>query len=170
MSNYKKTLVLDSTYHARSIITTDRAFVITYKGNAQVVMEYNESFKTVNPLLDIKKPSIIRVFSYVKAPLHSKVSLTRENVFKRDNYECVYCGQGLRKNLTLDHVIPQSKGGDNTWENLVTACKSCNSLKADLSLEEFGKEIPKPYKPHYLMLMRQVENIPKEWKSYLFLD
>jgi hypothetical protein len=170
MSNHKKTLVLDSTYHARSIATTDRAFVITYKGNAQIVAEYDESFRTVNPLLDFKKPSIIRVFRYVKTPLHAKVTLTRENVFKRDNYECVYCGHSLRRDLTLDHVIPQSKGGENTWENLVTACKRCNSQKADLSLEEFGKEIPRPYRPHYLMLMRQVENVPEEWKPYLFLD
>lgn len=169
MSRYKKTLVLDSSYMARSIITTDRAFVISYKGNAQIVNEYDESFKVVNPLLDIKKPSIIRVNSYVKS-LYHKVSLTRDNIFKRDNYECVYCGCDVKKELTLDHVIPQSKGGGNTWENLVTACKRCNCEKADLSLEEFGKGEPKPYRPHYLMLMRNLENIPDEWKPYLFLD
>lgn len=169
MSKYNKTLVLDSSYLARSIITTDRAFVISYKGNAQVVEEYPESFKVVNPKLDIKKPSIIRVFTYVKS-VHNKVTLTRENIFRRDNYECVYCGSSNKKDLTIDHVIPQSKGGPHTWENLVTACKKCNSEKADLSLVEFGKEIPKPYRPHYLMLMRQLENIPNEWKPYLFLD
>jgi 5-methylcytosine-specific restriction endonuclease McrA len=169
MNRNKKTLVLDSTYLARSIITTDRAFVITYKGNADVVENYDESFKVVNPMLDIKKPSIIRVFSYVKTK-YNKVALTRENVFRRDNHECVYCGSDNKRDLTLDHVIPQSKGGENSWENLVTACKKCNSQKADLSLAEFGKEIPKPYRPHYLMLMRQMEEIPDEWKPYLFLD
>ncbi len=65
MPKTKKTLVLDSSYLARSIISTDRAFVITYKGNADVVEEYDESFKVVNPKLDIKKPSIIKVYSYV---------------------------------------------------------------------------------------------------------
>jgi 5-methylcytosine-specific restriction endonuclease McrA len=154
---------------ARSIITTDRAFVITYKGNAQVVNEYEESFKVVNPLLDIKKPSVIRVNSYVKS-VYNKVSLTRDNIFRRDNYECIYCGCDSKKELTLDHVIPQSKGGPNTWENLVTACKRCNCEKADLTLEEFGRGTPKPYRPHYLMLMRQLDNIPDEWKPYLFLD
>ncbi len=169
MSSNKKALVLDSSYLARSIITTDRAFVIVYKGNADVVAEYDESFKVINPLLDIKKPSIIKVFTYVKT-VYNKVALTRENIFRRDNYECIYCGYSNSKYMTLDHVIPQSKGGGHTWENLVTACKKCNSLKADYSLEEFGREIPKPYRPHYLMLMRQMEEIPSEWKPYLFLD
>jgi 5-methylcytosine-specific restriction endonuclease McrA len=169
MSRNKKTLVLDSSYLARSIISTDRAFVITYKGNADVVNEYDESFKVVNPKLDIKKPSIIKVFTYVKT-VYNKVALTRENIFRRDNFECVYCGDDNKKDLTLDHVIPQSKGGPHSWDNLVSACKKCNSLKADYSLEEFGKEIPKPYRPHYLMLMRQMEDVPDEWKPYLFLD
>jgi 5-methylcytosine-specific restriction endonuclease McrA len=95
--------------------------------------------------------------------------LTRENIFKRDNYTCVYCGynDNTRK-LTIDHVIPQSKGGPNTWDNLVTACGKCNGEKADLTLEEFGKEIPVPVRPHYLMLMKSVSYIPDNWRPYLF--
>ena len=166
MSKYAKTLVLDSSFIPRSIINTERAFVISYKGNADIIAEHPESFKLVNPELDIKKPSIIRVFKYVNQPIH-KVPLNRENVFRRDNYECVYCGSGVIKTLTLDHVIPQSKGGGNSWDNLVTACKRCNSEKADLTLEEFGKEIPEPKRPHYLMLMRQLDYIPKEWEPFL---
>ena len=88
----------------RSIINTERAFVITYKGNASVIAEHPESFKLVNPELDIKKPSIIRVFKYVNQPIQ-KVPLSRENVYRRDNFECVYCGCNNRKTLTLDHVI-----------------------------------------------------------------
>lgn len=164
MSKFRKTLVVDSSFLARAIIPTERAFVISYKGNAEIIAEHPESFKLVNPELDIKKPSIIRVFKYVKH--YHNVSLTRENVFKRDNYECVYCGCG--RELTLDHVIPQSKGGKDTWDNLVTACRSCNAEKADLTLEEYGKEIPQPKRPHHLMLMRQTENIPIEWEKFLF--
>jgi len=166
MSKYQKTLVVDSSFIARSIISTERAFVISYKGNAEVIAEHPETFGLVNPKLTIHKPSIIRVFKYVKQSMH-KVPLTRENIYRRDNFECVYCGCSTQKLLTLDHVIPQSKGGKNTWDNLVTACKQCNSEKADLTLEEYGKEIPEPKRPHYLMLLRAVHEIPKEWEPFL---
>jgi 5-methylcytosine-specific restriction endonuclease McrA len=168
MSKYGKTLVLDSSYMPRSIINTERAFVITYKGNASVIAEHPESFNLINPELDIKKPSIIRVYKYVNQPIH-KVPLSRENVYRRDNYECVYCGCDNRKTLTLDHVIPQSKGGKDAWDNLVTACRKCNSEKSNLTLEEYGKEIPQPRRPHYLMMMKQVHYVPKEWEDYLFI-
>jgi 5-methylcytosine-specific restriction endonuclease McrA len=79
----------------------------------------------------------------------------------------VYCGCENRKTLTLDHVIPQSKGGPNKWGNLVTACKKCNNEKADLTLKEYGKPIPKPQRPHYLMLLKKTTFIPDEWKPYL---
>jgi len=167
VNKYGKTLVLDSSFMARSIINTDRAFVITYKGNADIVEEHPESFKLVNPELDIKKPSIIRVYKYVNQVIQ-KVPLSRENVYRRDNFECVYCGDNNRKTLTLDHVVPQSKGGKDTWDNLVTACRKCNSEKSNLTLEEYGKEIPQPRRPHYLMLMKQVHYIPSEWEPYLF--
>lgn len=167
MSKYQRTLVIDSSFMARSIISTERAFVISYKGNAEIIAEHPETFGLVNPNLEIFKPSIIRVFKYVKQNIQ-KVPLTRENIYRRDNYECVYCGSSNIKSLTLDHVIPQSKGGENAWDNLVTACRSCNGAKADLTLEEYGKEIPTPYRPHYLMLMKQLDYIPKEWETFLF--
>ena len=167
MSKYQRTLVIDSSFMARSIISTERAFVISYKGNAEVIAEHPETFGLVNPKLEIFKPSIIRVYKYVKQNIQ-KVPLTRENIYRRDNYECVYCGSSYLKSLTLDHVIPQSKGGANAWDNLVTACRTCNSEKADLTLEEYGKDIVEPKRPHYLMLMKQLTYIPKEWETFLF--
>jgi hypothetical protein len=166
MSKFQKTLVVDSSFMARSIIPTERAFVISYKGNAEIIAEHPETFGLVNPELQINKPSIVRVFKFVKLHMH-KVPLTRENVYRRDNYECVYCGCSTQKLLTLDHVIPQSKGGKNSWDNLVTACKQCNGEKSDLTLEEYGKEIPEPKRPHYLMLLKQSHYIPKEWEPFL---
>ena len=164
----KKTLVIDSSYMPRSIINSERAFVISYNGHAEIIYEHNESFGLVNPNLDIKKPSIIKVHKYVNQKFH-KVPFSRENVFKRDNYECVYCGCSNRKTLTLDHVHPTSKGGQNTFENVVTACRSCNGEKADLTLQEWGKDIPEPRRPHFLMLLRGVDHVPKEWEKFLFL-
>ena len=167
MSKYQKTLVVDSSFMARSIIPTERAFVISYKGNAEIIAEHPQTFGLVNPELEIYKPSIIRVYKYVKQHIH-KVPLTRENVYRRDNFECVYCGNSNQKLLTLDHVIPQSKGGQDSWDNLVTACRQCNGEKADLTLEEYGKEIPEPKRPHYLMLLKTVHHIPQEWEKFLF--
>ena len=99
MSKYQKTLVVDSSFIPRSIISTERAFVISYKGNAEVIAEHPVTFNLVNPDLHINKPSIIRVFKYVKQNIH-KVPLNRENIYKRDNYECVYCGCSNTKTLT----------------------------------------------------------------------
>ena len=165
MSKFRKCLVIDTAHMARSIISTERAFVIFYKGNAQVIAEHPESFGLVNKELDIKKPSIIKVNTYVDIK-YQKVSLNRENIYKRDNYECVYCGCSDKRTLTLDHVIPQSKGGPNTWDNLVTACKACNGEKADMTVEEYTNELPNPKRPHYLMLMKRVNfEIPEEWKD-----
>ena len=169
MGKYQKTLVVDSSYIARSVISSERAFVINYKGNAEVLYEYPEHFKVVDTSLKLKKPSVIRVFTYVNLTIQ-KVPLTRYNIFRRDNHQCVYCGESNKKVLTLDHVVPQSKGGPNTWSNLVTACKRCNNEKDDLTLEEYGKDIPKPQRPHYLMLIKQLTHIPEEWKPFLFLD
>jgi len=168
MKKYKKTLVVDSSYIARSIINTERAFTISYKGNAEVLYEYPETFGLVNSELTIYKPSVIRVFTYVNLQIQ-KVPLTRHNIFKRDGYKCVYCGEGQKSVLTIDHVYPQSKGGPNTWTNLVTACKKCNNEKDNLTLQEYGKEIPQPQRPHYLMLMKSVTDIPEDWKPFLFL-
>ena len=163
----KQTLVLDSSLMPRSIINPVRAFVIALKGNAEILYEYPETFGLVNPELKIHKPSVIKVFKYVNQE-YKKVPLSRENVFKRDNHTCVYCGETHRRVLTIDHVIPKSKGGPDSWENWVTACRNCNHEKADLTLEEYGKEIPLPKRPHYLMLMKQLEYIPEEWRHYLF--
>lgn len=161
-----KTLVLDTAYMPRRVETTERAFVIKYKGNAEVVSEYDDYFKFVDKSLKIKKPSIIKVFTFININ-YNKVPLSRNNIFKRDGFECVYCGS--KKDLTLDHVLPKSKGGNDSWDNLVSCCKKCNNEKDDLLLEEWGKEIPKPLKPHALMLMQNLKNIPEDWKPFLFL-
>lgn len=165
--DYKKTLVLDSSYVARSIIPSTRAFVIIYKGNAEIVENHPVHFKMVNEDLKINKPSIIRIPKYIKTNKHH-IPLSRANVFRRDGWSCVYCGSRDKRVLTIDHVVPQSKGGKNSWENLVTACKICNHKKADLMLEEFGIEIEQPRKPHYLLLLSQLNYIYTKWKPYLF--
>ena len=165
-TDFKKCLVLDASYMPRSIITSERAFTIFYKGNAEIVENHPSKFKVVNPNLEIYKPSIIRVKKNMKVDFH-KTKLSRENVFKRDGYTCVYCGSEDKRKLTIDHVIPQSRGGKDTWENLVTACFKCNQEKNDLTIKEWGRKEPNPKRPHHLLLLKAVENVPKEWYTYL---
>lgn len=162
-----KCLVVDASYLPRSIISTERAFVIVYKGNAEVVSAHPTYFKTVHKELAYPKPSIIRVFRNIKME-YTKTPLNRQNVYRRDNHTCVYCGNKDQGKLTLDHVVPRSKGGKDTWDNLVTSCYDCNQEKADLTIEEWGREHPKPRRPHHLMLMKTIKYIPKEWEPYLF--
>lgn len=164
----KKTLVLNSDYTPISILKAVRAFAICYKGHADPIWYYDEDEYVLNsPNDEYPAPSVIRVNEYANIP-YRKVPLTKQNVFKRDNYECVYCGS--KENLTLDHVKPQSKGGKDTWENLVTACKPCNAKKGDKIIE-----LPdnlKIYRPHYLLMMSKLgnNNVRDEWKDYLFLN
>jgi len=152
----------------RSITTTERGFVVVYKGNAEVIENYNEVFHTVSKTIAYHKPSIIKLTRYINLE-YRDVPLTRNNIFKRDDYRCVYCGKSNTQDLTIDHVVPRSKGGRDKWDNVVTACAKCNNEKADLDVEEWGKEHPKPRRPHHLMMMKKSKGkIPDSWKKYLF--
>lgn len=166
--DFRKCLVLDSSYLPRQIVTSERAYVVSLKGNADILHEHPEKFGLVNPELEIFRPSVIRVPRFINLDIH-KVPCNRDNVFRRDNYTCVYCGEDDARAMTLDHVIPKSKGGKDTWENLVTACKPCNSEKNDLTIEEWGREDPNPRRPHYLMFLKNLGQIPEEWKKYLLV-
>jgi 5-methylcytosine-specific restriction endonuclease McrA len=168
--NPHKTLVLNSAYMATHIIDSTRAFVVVYKGNADILDTHPGAyFKTPNTSTKYEKPSVIRVNKWINLN-YTKSPLTRENVFKRDSYQCVYCGESRRPLLTLDHVYPRSKGGADSWENLVTACKRCNGEKGNLLIDEWGKSDPKPVRPHHILLVQKNQIvIPDEWKPYLFL-
>ena len=168
--NPNKTLILNSSYMATHIIDAQRAFVVHYKGNAEVLAVHpDEFFRTPSTVNQYAKPSIIRVNRWIKLD-YTKTPLTRDNVFKRDGHRCVYCGDGKRQQLTLDHVLPRSKGGRDEWENLVTACKRCNGEKGDLLMEEWGRPEPQPYRPHHLLLVQKNQLIvPDEWKPFLFI-
>lgn len=95
--------------------------------------------------------------------------MTRKNILKRDLYKCAYCGRSDLP-LTIDHVIPRARGGEETWENLVTACVSCNNKKGDRTLEEADLKLRiRPYKPHYILFIsNSVSKIDENWKPYLF--
>lgn len=167
--NYRKCLELNSSYMPTKIINSDRAYIVSLKGNAEIIHTHPETFGLANPELEIYRPSVIRVKSYFNTKFHN-VKYSRENVFQRDDYTCVYCGgakQTGRKDCTIDHVTPRSKGGEDSFENCVTSCFKCNQEKDDLTIKEWGREEPNPKRPHYLMILNNLGTIPEDWKKYL---
>lgn len=158
-------LVLNADYSPLSLCSVERAFLLTYLNKAEILSDVKEkSLRTVSQ--EFLYPSVIKIKNYAHVPYKSVV-LTRHNIFKRDNFSCQYCGTD--KELTLDHLIPKSKGGKASWTNLVTACKGCNARKGDDQPEDVGLTLRKqPIKPSYLMFLKSSRNsLRKDWLQYL---
>lgn len=119
------------------------------------------------PSLSLLVPRVIRLLSYDRLPVRS-VRLTRRNIYQRDNYTCQYTGRRLKpSDLNIDHVIPRSRGGKNTWENLVTCSQAANNRKGNRTPEEAGmKLIRRPFKPH----PRHYLDIPRTGRRYQSWD
>lgn len=113
-------------------------------------------------------PSVIRLNRYIQVP-YKKVILTRKNILKRDNFKCGYCGRSDLP-LTVDHIIPRARGGEDVWDNLITACVSCNNRKGDRTPDEANLVLRhKPFKPHYILFISSsVNKIDENWKPYLY--
>lgn len=160
-----RVLVLNQDFSPLMVCSVQRAFVLVFLNKSEMLRSAN-GYKLHSVAQSYPMPSVIRLNRYVNAP-HRGVNLTRQNVFKRDNFECQYCG--TRKDLTLDHVIPSSKGGAHSWTNLVTACKKCNARKGDYSPEEVGMTLKhKPYRPTYTLFLRDNQSgVHNEWEEYL---
>lgn len=161
-----KALVLNMDYTPITVCTVQRAFLLVYLRKAELVKANNTySFHTVTSTFSM--PAVIKLTRYVNVP-YKGVVLSRENVFKRDSFTCQYCG--TQKELTLDHLVPKAKGGKSSWNNLVTACKSCNSKKGNYAPEEVGLQLSlRPYRPSYIMYLKDLSgNTYEEWKPYLY--
>lgn len=161
-------LVLNQNYQAIGVCTAERAFILVYMRKAEMLSDVpSRRLKTVRE--NFKFPSIIRLYRYVQIP-YKKVNLSRQNIFKRDRMKCVYCGS--KEALTLDHVIPKSLGGRDTWDNLVTACQKCNSKKGNMTPEEAGMELRyMPFRPSFVMFLSNFAgNIREDWKPYLYMS
>ena len=124
-------LVLNADGSPINITSFKKGYKLIHKGKVEVLE--TEEILIRSEKTTFKRPSIVQLRNYINLP-YKKINLTRDNVLKRDDYTCVYCSS--KENLTLDHIIPKSKGGLNTWENLVTACRECNRKKDDKMLSE----------------------------------
>jgi len=160
-------LVLNSDYTPLNITTFKRAIVLILKGKAEVVKnDDNELIKSEN--LTYQKPLIIRLFNYISHKINN-LRINRTRLYKRDNYECAYCGS--KKQLTMDHIIPKSRKGKNTWNNLITCCLQCNVKKGDKSLEQSKMKLnSQPYEPQFFTEIagRSLENVWETFKKDFF--
>lgn len=138
-----KVLVLNSDYTPINVTSLVRGFILVDKGKAEVLKSGNDPI--VSGQKQYIRPLIIRLLSYVRFRVRP-LKINRHRVFKRDNHQCSYCG--TNKHLTIDHILPKSRGGGNTWLNLTTCCKNCNRKKDNKTPEEAGmKLLKKPFEP-----------------------
>jgi 5-methylcytosine-specific restriction endonuclease McrA len=157
-------LVLNNDYTPVSVTDMVRGFKLVFKGKAEIV-EHVEENPIVTDQKTYRRPSVIRLLKYVVLPF-KKLKPSRDNIFRRDGFECLYCTS--KKDLTIDHVYPRSRGGDNTWENLGTCCTKCNGKKGDRTPEEAGMKLRhRPFKPGYTYFMKNFARVHDQWTIYL---
>lgn len=162
--NKNLVLVLNNGYSPINICTINRAYKLIVKGRAEIIEEDNHPINTSNK--SYPRPSVIRLLNTVV--FYKKISVTRNNIFKRDEYRCGYCLS--TQNLTVDHIIPKSKGGKYSWENLITCCQKCNNKKDDKSLADSGmKLLFEPYRPNFISFIKNFNgSIKLGWNNYLY--
>lgn len=147
--------------------TWEEAVKLIYEGVA-IVLKEDETEEIHSQHLTMKIPRVILVKDHISKRKRETVSLTRRNVVIRDERRCQYCNELVPfSEQTLDHIIPKSRGGKSTWENLVLACRSCNTFKADFLLEEVGMVLLRqPKKPKGGIQYQHLDRMRPEWKDW----
>lgn len=160
--------MLNQNYQPLTVVSAKKAIILYFLQKVEIV----EHHKNVvhSQFFALPLPSIIRLTCFARIP-KKRVELSRINVFKRDDHRCQYCGT-KKGPLTLDHIIPKTRGGQDTWENLVTACMKCNNTKGSRTPDEANMPLLKrPRRPDYLFFMQYFIGIAEEcWKPYLYMN
>ena len=162
----QQVLVLNASYEPLNVCSVRRAHVLVWKGKAEILESLPKGLRSATDTYPW--PHVIRLVQYVRVPRAIQRKISRRALFARDGWRCVYCGTSSGR-LTLDHVVPRSKGGESIWENVVTACAPCNLRKGDRSLEQVGmalKTQPRPPQP-VLFIKLAAPRIPHGWTPYL---
>ena len=161
-----KTLKLDSTYRPVGVIDCIEALVMCIVGKATAVEEYEDEISS--PSVTFKLPSVIVLKTVVKF-ISRGIKPSRNNILWRDKNQCQYCGViESPREMTIDHVVPRSRGGENSWSNLVTCCKKCNQKKGNRTPQEANMSLlNKPIRPKNSIL-RQISDVQPIWNIYLW--
>lgn len=161
----KRVLVLNLDHSPVAVVSPQKAIVLVLLEKANVLSTYNLlEIRTVSRSFEY--PAVIRLAHYKSIPFRG-VLLNRNNLFRRDHGECQYCGS--KRHLTIDHIVPRSKGGKTNWTNLVTACNRCNVNKGDKTPEQAGMVLKsEPFKPSLsYFLAEYAERQAEEWLPFL---
>lgn len=161
-------LILNQNYEPLSVCTARRAVVLVFLGKAEIVEHRAELVRST--LRSYPLPSIVRLMAYVRIP-HKGIILSRKNIMKRDGHQCQYCGT-TKGPLTVDHILPRNRGGEDTWENLVCACLTCNNRKGDKTAEQARMRLLRsPKRPTPIHFIQHFIGVADHrWRPYLFLE
>jgi 5-methylcytosine-specific restriction endonuclease McrA len=165
MAAMLKVLVLNTTYEPLNVCSLRRAVVLVLKDKAEVVERSTASLHSEHRAFAV--PHVIRLRTYVAVPRAATRRISRRAVFARDRFRCQYCGADKR--LTVDHVVPRSKGGGDGWDNVVTSCSACNLRKADRLLPVDGLHLarrPRPPEP-FAFVAVEAGHVHASWRPYL---
>ncbi len=165
MSAMSKVLVLNTTYEPLNVCSARRALILLLKEKAEALEGSSAYYRSERCTYAV--PHVIRLRHYVHVPRKATKRISRRAVFARDRYRCQYCGSD--KHLTVDHVIPRSKGGEDSWENVVTSCAPCNLRKGDRLLHAANMNLRhKPRAPGpFGFILLQVDDVHDSWRPYL---
>jgi hypothetical protein len=154
--------VLNVTHQPLAVVPARRAVVLVLKDKAEVLVSNGQIFRS--EFLELDAPSVLRLRAFVKIPHRSHAPLTRRAVFARDGWTCQYCGRTAEN---LDHVVPRSRGGTHTWDNVVAACRRCNSRKENRLIDDVGLRLARqPAAPRdgFRLSLGRLE---PEWEPFL---
>jgi 5-methylcytosine-specific restriction endonuclease McrA len=159
-----RALLLNASFEPLCVVPTRRAVVLVLKEKAEIVARNGAAWRSER--LTLPAPAVVRLVHFVKVPFRNRVPLSRRAVFARDHHRCQYCNRSAEN---IDHVVPRSRGGSHTWDNVVASCRACNARKEDRLPNECGLRLHRrPIAPHAsLWLVAQSGAIDPLWEPYL---
>lgn len=162
-----RVLILNASYEPLHVCSVKRAVNLLMHDVVERVADSGKVLRTPSTLFPV--PSVVRLKRYVRRPHRQRVAFNRRNVLRRDDQRCQYCGERAH-DLTLDHVLPRSRGGPTSWENVVACCRPCNARKRDRTPEEARMALRRqPSAPAFLFTAAYgiVPDLDPAWAPYL---
>ena len=163
-------LLLNASYEPLTVVSWKKAIPLLLLGKAEMLTPQSATVRSATQTFEL--PSVLRLFQRVRVPRH-RVQFSRSNVYRRDGFRCQYCGKKFGPcDLTFDHVLPRSRGGETTWANIATSCQPCNRRKGDRTPSEARMPLlSTPQEPRWWPFSAScgmVDNHPEEWRPYLW--
>ena len=159
-----QSLILNATYEPLCVVSSRRALLLVLDDKAVQLSSTDRVYRA--EVLVVPEPSVVRLRYYIKVPYQARIALNRRAVFARDGHRCQYCGASAEN---IDHVIPRSRGGTHSWDNVVAACRPCNTRKRDRMLEDTGMKLrAAPVVPRErTWVLVASGSIRPDWEPYL---